>query len=61
MKCTLTELMLQSLNAVAKRSIDLLRKFVDVLIVWMALYYVFKSLRKNVKIESNGVLDVISE
>lgn len=28
---------------------DLLRKFVDVLIVWMALYYILKSLRKNVK------------
>lgn len=29
--------------------IDLLRKFVDVLIVWMALYYILKNLRKNVK------------
>ena len=29
--------------------IDLLRKFVDVLIVWMTLYYILKNLRKNVK------------
>ena len=29
--------------------IDLLKKFIDVLIVWMVLYYVFKNLRKNVK------------
>ena len=29
--------------------IDLLKKFVDVLIVWMALYYILKNLRKNVK------------
>ena len=29
--------------------IELLRKFVDVLIVWMVLYYILKNLRKNVK------------
>ena len=29
--------------------IDLLRKLVDVLIVWMTLYYILKNLRKNVK------------
>ena len=29
--------------------IELLRKLLDVLIVWMVLYYVLKSLRKNVK------------
>ena len=29
--------------------VDLLRKLVDTLIVWMVLYYIFKSLRKNVK------------
>jgi len=29
--------------------IDLFRKLVDVLLVWMVLYYILKSLRKNVK------------
>lgn len=29
--------------------IDLLKKIIDVLIVWMALYYILKSVRKNVK------------
>ena len=29
--------------------VDLLKKIIDVLIVWMALYYILKSLRKNVK------------
>ena len=29
--------------------VDLLKKIIDVLIVWMALYYILKSVRKNVK------------
>lgn len=29
--------------------VELLRKLVDVLLVWLVIYYVFKSLRKNVK------------
>lgn len=29
--------------------IELVKKFMDVLIVWMVLYYILKSLRKNVK------------
>ena len=29
--------------------IDLVKKLIDVLIVWLALYYILKSLRKNVK------------
>ena len=29
--------------------IELIRKFVDVLIVWLVLYYILKNLRKNVK------------
>lgn len=29
--------------------LELFKKFIDVLIVWMALYYILKSLRKNVK------------
>ncbi len=29
--------------------IDLIKKLIDVLIVWLALYYILKSLRKNVK------------
>lgn len=29
--------------------IELIKKFIDVLIVWMILYYILKSLRKNVK------------
>ena len=29
--------------------IELLKKIIDVLIVWMALYYILKSVRKNVK------------
>ena len=28
---------------------DLIRKLIDVLLVWMVLYYILKSLRKNVK------------
>lgn len=41
--------------------IELLRKFVDVLIVWMALYYILKSLRKNVKMVLlfKGILIII--
>ena len=29
--------------------IELLRKLVDVLIVWLVFYYILKNLRKNVK------------
>ena len=29
--------------------VELLKKFIDVLIVWFALYYILKNLRKNVK------------
>jgi len=29
--------------------VDLARKIIDVLLVWLVLYYVLKSLRKNVK------------
>ncbi len=29
--------------------VDLIKKLIDVLIVWLALYYILKSLRKNVK------------
>ncbi len=29
--------------------VDLARKFIDILLVWLVLYYVLKSLRKNVK------------
>ena len=29
--------------------VELFKKFIDVFIVWMALYYILKSLRKNVK------------
>ena len=41
--------------------IDLLRKFVDVLIVWMAIYYILKSLRKNVKMTLlfKGILIIV--
>lgn len=41
--------------------IELTKKFIDVLIVWMVLYYVLKSLRKNVKMVLlfKGILIVI--
>lgn len=41
--------------------IDLIRKLLDVLLVWMVLYYVLKSLRKNLKMVLifKGILIVI--
>lgn len=41
--------------------IDLLKKLLDVLIVWLALYYILKNLRKNVKMVMlfKGVLFVL--
>ena len=41
--------------------IDLIKKFIDVLIVWFALYYILKSLRKNVKMVLlfKGILIII--
>ena len=29
--------------------LDLIKKLMDVLLVWLVLYYIFKNLRKNVK------------
>jgi len=42
-------------------TITLVRKFIDVLLVWMVLYYVLKSLRKNVKMALlfKGILVVL--
>ena len=41
--------------------IDLIKNFIDVLIVWFALYYILKSLRKNVKMVLlfKGILIII--
>ena len=42
--------------------IELIKKFIDVLIVWLALYYILKSLRKNVKMVLlfKGILIIVA-
>ena len=42
--------------------LDTLRKLIDVLIVWMVLYYILKKLRKNVKMVLlfKGILIVVA-
>lgn len=42
--------------------IDLIKNFIDVLLVWFALYYILKSLRKNVKMVLlfKGILIIIA-
>ena len=42
-------------------TIELLRKLVDVLIVWLVFYYILKNLRKNVKMVLlfKGILIII--
>ena len=41
---------------------DLIRKLVDGLLVWMVLYYILKSLRKNVKMVLlfKGILFIVA-
>ena len=41
--------------------ISLIKKFIDVLLVWMVLYYILKNLRKNVKMTLlfKGILLII--
>ena len=41
--------------------IELIKKFADVLLVWLVLYYILKNLRKNVKMVLlfKGILIVI--
>ena len=42
--------------------IELIKKFADVLLVWLVLYYILKNLRKNVKMVLlfKGILIVVS-
>ena len=42
--------------------VDLLKNFLDVLILWFALYYILKNLRKNVKMVLifKGILIIVA-